>query len=712
MDTTHTVIDAITIEWTTIPWWITVLVCAAAVAWPVWHYRNTIPPVSGWKRWLLTCLRATALVLVILLLAGPVIHTRSTVTRQSDIAVLFDTSSSMSMPTDPERAASAISSLASLRNHLGNHGTFYDFNTGIHPLTSDTPDFSGTGTDISLALASVSSDPDVSGIVLLSDGRWNLGENPESIETAEGIPVHTITAGSADITGDIVIDGLSAPSIGRAGDSLHVEVTVSSQTAITGSVPVTINGPGGTVGTGQARFDQSSRSIVLFDIPLQRPGDMEFTAEVTPGDTVGDLTPENNRRTFDVHVLKRTFFVLLIANRPSADLAFLRRALEHDESLSPEVVIAGGVGDQDTSTVLSDLNRYDAVVVLDGGGMVMTEQFVSGKLKPWLSAGKGLWLLGSTIPKNPDLFSGMLPVTLTGGAMTAGETSIVRTDAGQPHPVTSSSPDGQLLWDNLPPVPSVFSVAERSPQSRVLAVSTAAASEKMPVPALISGTFGTGKVLVMPVSGIWRWKLMLEGTGRNETFYTSFVTGAVRWLTAETSISPLDVSTDKRTYLGGEEIKVTARPHDAVYNPVSGAEVVLVVDGNPATKTILRETAPAEYTGVLRGITTGDHTLSVTAFSNDVPLGEQVSDITVQAFSLEQLDMRPDFRLMSSLAEKTGGIALTAPDIGRLLPLLKPNEFTERREDRYPVRGRLPLLIFAIALLAIEWSIRKRLGML
>ncbi|MBA7589394.1 hypothetical protein ES708_31479 [subsurface metagenome] len=169
----------------------------------------------------------------------------------------------------------------------------------------------------------------------------------------------------------------------------------------------------------------------------------------------------------------------------------------------------------------------------------------------------------------------------------------------------------------------------------------------------------------------------MEGAGKSGEFFAGFITGMLRWLTTEIGTSPLVITTGTDSYLSGQEIAFEGRLFDNMFSPVSGAVISLNVDNDPALKVIFEETAPSVYTGMLRSIASGTHTYSAEAVVEGSRVAETGGEFTVEDFSL----IHPEF-------------------------------ISERKEEERHLYLSPVFPIIIISLLATEWIIRKRRGMI
>ncbi len=709
MANTATQIEKLKIDLMGLSFPVIILLMAAAVLFALWYYRNTVPPVWGWKKFVLVSLRTAALVLLLICLAEPVIKLLSTVTKKSLTAVLFDTSSSMDQIHDPQRKRDALDVLNTVRSHLGDEGVYFTFDTGFSDLGQREVDFIGSGTDMLNAIAQTGNQENVSSIILISDGRWNLGGDPSGSNLPDEIPVNTVTAGSDEAVNDAAINNISAAKIGHEGEYLPVEIVVSSTMEIPEPFPVEIIENNRIAASGTVSLAGRTMARVSFDIPLSGQGDHIFTALIKP---VDDVYTENNARDFNIHVVKSSFRILVAADKPSADLAFIRRAIGKETAFELEIIVDKGTAGDFKVPFPDDLAGYDAIVLLNWSGSALTPRKAE-TVNKWVSAGGGLWILGSSPPgAGADVISAILPVRFSNSAnLGSSQFNIELSETGRTHFIAYEAGGSESFWNILPPLSSILPVTKVSSNGSILANAVMSEGDRA-YPAIITGKHGSGKTLVMPLSGIWRWQLMMEGAGKGGSFYSHFIKGAVNWLTSETETSPLTVTTDKAVYLGGQEIRFEARLYDNVYSPVSGAEITLTIDNNPSSKIILNETLPAVYTGTLKGPEAGMHRYIAVAYLDGEHFAKSSETFMVENFSLEMLDPEPNPGLMGIISSRTGGISVSPSGIDSILTRIKPETITERYENIYNFHMNpiLPLLI--ILLLTIEWSIRKYRGMI
>jgi hypothetical protein len=679
---------------------------SAAYSW--WYYSKSVPPVTGFLRWVLFILRASSIALILICIASPVVETVLTAIKKTRVAVILDTSSSIKQPKDPSRMEDALRVFENLRSKLGNKAVLLGFDTSLKRLGDGAPAFDGIGTDMSTALSTALSMKYISSAVVISDGISNLGTDPLTLDNLREFPVNTVSLGKTGMIRDFSIGGISGSPLGRDGESLPVDISAVSPSGFSGNIKAEIIEKGKTAVSGKIDFHGTGASSTVFQLPLKGEGAHTFTVVIKPPDE--DYTG-NNSRTFSVKVLKSSYKILVSADKPSPDFAFIRRIIDSEKTFKPYYLVGGEINAGGKNTFPDNINDFDAAIFIDWGDTETTGKNID-RIKSRISSGMGAWFVGSSIPSgNIRTLAEILPLTYTGVNSPDSLYSIGLTETGQNHYVTSGDGSSASEWRSLPPLTSAAIVKETPGKGVVLATASPASGKSSPMPAIITGKYGKGKIVAMPVSGIWRWQLMLEGAGMDEGFYRGFVKGLANWLINENEETPLTVKTDYSSYLSGQEINLEARLFDSVYSPVSGAEIMVKTNAS-GIRTVLDESKPDIYTGKIGGLPPGEYSYIAAAFLKGKKYTETTGKILVENYSVEMVNTEPDNALLKKIAEVSGGINVSPSGIDSLTAVLSPKTITERLEKTWDFRMNPFFLAFIILLLAVEWGIRKNRGML
>ena len=175
----------------------------------------------------------------------------------------------------------------------------------------------------------------VAGIVLVSDGRSNAGEDPlraADAATRQGISVYLIAAGADEGPRNVRLAEIEANPVVFARDPMTLGIVVEArglrETEGTIYLEQRVNG-GDWQAVGDQRVALGEDGVLkrtTFRIVPRVVGDYEFRARV--GDAGPELTLDDNVATAAVKVVRQQIRVLLVAGAPSPEVQFLHNALD------------------------------------------------------------------------------------------------------------------------------------------------------------------------------------------------------------------------------------------------------------------------------------------------------------------------------------------------------------------------------------------------
>lgn len=384
--------------------WFLVVVGACAIGW--WSYRRlsgSQSAASRATRGALALLRAAAIVLVALLIAGPSLRLERIRIERDRLVVLVDRSQSLEIEDGP----AGRSRDAELRGILADAGTTLDliardkdidfagFAGGVFSLASDAGAGAGTDagagageerepsdaaatrpksvvprfgeakgdrTDLDGALRqslSRAAGRPVSGILLLSDGRSATPVSTETFRTLErdAIPVFAVPLGSGARVGDAAIISVAAPSRAFVRDRVPVEVRLD-RGGVEGALTVRLvdaeTGAELDVETVEDEVDAGGRDEASGDGAPSEPAaadetvvmlDMSATdagrrsMRVEIAPARPDLVRENNTRTVAVELVDRPIRVLYVEGSSRWEYRYLKNLLIREQDIESSVML-------------------------------------------------------------------------------------------------------------------------------------------------------------------------------------------------------------------------------------------------------------------------------------------------------------------------------------------------------------------------------------
>jgi hypothetical protein len=698
-------------------------------------------------------LRLAGLALLVYLLLQPsVIFTKSEEVKPN-VAILLDTSGSMSVVDDRRdkpRLDEAKKTLreAKLIEKLGEKAklSVYEFSTGISKLKADTVDelskAAGTGTSLGIAIAEARDEfhgEDVAGIILLSDGRDNTGSDPRKAAQElgeQGVPLYAVGFGQPkpkevkEKECDLSIVNVAHDKRIVVGHTSDVKVTVASKGFPARSVPVELVLDGEVLVTSAAALspERPEREVVM-SIKPKSPGQYVYTIRV-PVDPA-ESNKSNNEKPIPIYVTDPVSRVLYLEARPRWEAKFVSRVLlayknvEHTSVLrmAPGQVVIQGTKPAEAARIATmapaELQRLKAIIVGDvPRSFFKPEQLalVAGLVEQ----GGAVMLLAGKASFGEEGFGGtaleqVLPVQLLRQpSYVEGRFRVELTPEGRAHPAFQGV---QHTWANAPELISIVRVGAVRPGATVL-MKTADGSG---LPVVVAHRYGRGKAVVVLADCTWRWKLgMAEGTMKDD-LQTLFWRQLITWLMpeeqAEKEKRAVQLVADRLQYELNEQVTLTVTATNTEGKAVSDAKVVCHITA-PDDKLIERiagfqklagagDVQAEGYVATFVPHASGRYKIVATAQVEGTDLGRDQVTLLVGDTSVEMNETDPDHKLLEELASSSGGKYYEPVDAEKIADDLvvntKKNTWTDKRE----VWDKWWVFLAFLGVVSAEWVVRR-----
>jgi hypothetical protein len=497
------------------PWplWVIVLLVIPAVIGAVWLvYRRERKDVPAAARWTLAGIRAAILLLVITMLLGPILTLEIVKFRRAYLLVLVDDSLSMRRGDPPTRVEDQLA-LARVTNLWNREGlipddvkaelmklsradlvrkalenpqvgvltkledklnvAYFTFSNGVRSVDKKETLLANYGSASCLGTATAIGDSIrqaksmykglfVAGVVVISDGRNNLGLEPEAVAKElrqQYVPVFTVSAGIPQRMKDIAFLDPEAKQAVRANDLHQVKYTVRSEGFDGEEIDVTLHvyplkpedytkdwatldpqeldrllADPTTKVEGNRKYqlrEGSERSLDAMTWQPKTPGEYLVIARTPPKE--GERSATNNHVAVRLRVVDDKVRVLYVEHPPRWEYRFIKNALIRDPKILAHCLLTSAdegfpqEHSQDATDekfrapirefprTLEDLLVYDVIILGDvdpskiGGAETLTN------IKRFVTDFSGGLILISGVMYNPRSFRGtpldeLLPV--------------------------------------------------------------------------------------------------------------------------------------------------------------------------------------------------------------------------------------------------------------------------------------------------------------
>ncbi len=735
-----------------------VLLAVAAAVLVAWSWRSFDPRLALRSRLALTALRLAALSTALALLLQPTSSSRDVRAHPSRFAVLVDVSGSMSLGQSRSRLERARPILERAAPGLGGgddgqHLAWYSFADELMPAgdldAATRPATGSRGTDLLGALRALLADPGdepLVGVLLVSDGADTLlagGSDPALAAQALreiGLPINTLAITGGGRERDLSVSLAEADSFAFARSETPISVLVRGV-----GVPET----GIEVGLWNEGALMQRRTVdlvggegrVTFSFRPQRLGQQILTVSVPVPE--GDEVPENNTAHMGFEVIRDKLRVLHVAGRPSWDQRFLRDALRSWPRVdlvsfyvlrTPQQSETFGTSGLalipfPTESLFEEhLEEFDVVIFQDFDPAPVGVDRYLDALGEFVRGGGAFALVGGATgfasgAMARGALGAMLPVRLPDPATQPSRRVVDQpfrarpTDAGRRHPVLGLAADraaNDVLLDSLGRLDGMVRVAGMAPGGIALLEHPHLTADDGPAPLVAVREAGEGRTLAVATDSLWRWRFSEPLRGGTAEIFPEFWRRAMNWLVKDPDLDRLRVSVTPPEQEPERPVTIEVELSDEAYRPVPGAEISLTtlwqddagVERSDSARVRLdgqgryrREWLP-EGTGPHRVVAATDDDLSATG------------RFLVDAAHPELTRLDADEQLLSGIAAATGGRhSVESLDPERLARVDAPAREVLSRRD-VPLWDHPLALGLFFALLAAEWLLRRRAGML
>jgi hypothetical protein len=716
--------------------WLFLIAAVAVLAWTLWIYRRTNPVVSAAIRALLIAARILSLALILLVLFEAAFGLHYTFSRAPVLAVAIDNSASMAVRETSGLRSEMIQRvlhddfLKQLRKRF--ELKFFSL-TGqvqeVAPQNLDSLRYNGDVTNLAEGLETIKgelSEENLAGILLLSDGNYNQGGNPVRYAGEIGTPIYSIGIGSTEAMPDMAITDVEANAFAYVGEPTRINATIRSIGYFAERTSLMLREGNGAISTQMVNTPQSPAEIqVAFEYVPKSQSRQKLVLDLATRDN--EQTPENNRRTVYLDVLKSHLKILLIAGGISPDISFLRRHLAASERYEVHAVIEKNNGGfyslPSSSTVLEKLDDIDIFVLFDFPTLItdpailsrLAEAIQTKSIPVLFIPGKDL------VPTKLAKLEQFLPVSAKYQNINETQVFPLLSPAGQDNPITRIAGETEPIssaWAQLPPVyvSNVFNPPW--PNSEVLAYAipagTAASGnkEERKWPLLLLRSNGRQKSAAILAYGLWRWDLMMWGIDSTYELYPRLIGNVTRWLESVRSDELVRIDIGKTSFHYGEPVEIKVELFDDKHHPVNNAEVTFRVKQQSGEGELLaNQSGEGQYTLALHPEQSGDYEIRAIAREGDRKIGEAEALFSVGEYSKELIDTRMQETLLRGVSSASGGIYASADSLFILARDIAGDEqkITSARETEL---WNNPFILAAIILfLTLEWFLRKRKGM-
>ncbi|KQS41982.1 hypothetical protein [Pedobacter sp. Leaf194] len=539
----------------------------------------------------------------------------------------------------------------------------------------------------------------VGAVVLATDGIFNHGGNPLYNINQINAPVYSIALGDSVPKRDVLISNVNYNDIVYLDDDFTVEVQVQAFQSDKENTALTISKNGAKVGQQNITINGNS---FLKTIPVKlhanKIGVQKYSVQL--GTVPNEITTKNNSQTFYVEVIDGRQKVLLAAAAPHPDLGVLREAITLNKHYEAKLALADELNAIDPS-------KFDLIVLYQ---LPDVQNLSASFLQRVKTLKKPVWyILGAQ--SNVNAFNQLQNQV----NLSSANGSIQEVYPAFANNFTSFklSEENKKQVSTFDPLLMPFGrLTLNASASIIFNQRIGKVSTQQP---LLFFTSENGlKAGYLMGEGLWRWKLSVAENETEQSSLNNLIANTVQYLSVKDDKRRFKVFASKSAFDENENIQFNATLYNESYQPVNQPEVSLQVksDAGKIFNYVFSRTENAYQ------LDAGPMPAGNYSYLANTSLGGQkfsaAGSFYVNALIAEYQQTTANHQLLNTISKQSNGKLFMPADLLKIADEILKNEniktisYEDRKYD--DLINFKWLFAFIVALLSIEWFLRKRNG--
>ncbi|MDP2385450.1 MAG: hypothetical protein Q8M29_03700 [Bacteroidota bacterium] len=570
---------------------------------------------------------------------------------------------------------------------------FYRFDSKTE--LNDTINFKGKETDYSSLFNEIENNytnRNVGALILASDGLYNKGSNPVYGAEKLKFPVYTIALGDTTTLKDALVKKVDHNDVAYLGNKFPVEITVDARKLQGKESVLTVSKQGKKVGEQRVVFNTTDfTKTISFLLDADKPGVQKFLVSLAP--VAEEQNKLNNSQPFVIEVIDNREKIAIISGAPHPDVAAIKESIEENQNYEVETFLAAEFN--------SSVKPYSLVIL----NQLQINSAAGTKIMNDLTANNTSYFLVSAY--GGDKIPG---VNVQAMNMKYNDAEAI---VNKSFSLFTVSDEFKKYAKEFPAVKSIlgnYSIAN----SATIFMTQRIGVVETENPLLLFNTNGEQKSGVFLGDGLWRWKLRDFADHENHDLFNELVSKIVQYLSVKADKSFFRVKT-RKVINENEEVELEAEVYNNSYELITEPEVTIVITNESDKK--------FNYTFSKTGLgyrlnvgilPPGEYSYKATT-NNGTKAQEQRGFFTVKEIVAEKINAVADHKLLQQLSTKSNGKFFYANQLTQLKDLLANNEniktITYSHKDVKDLIDIKTIFFILLALLSLEWFIRKRNGL-
>jgi hypothetical protein len=561
--------------------------------------------------------------------------------------------------------------------------------------------FNEQSTDISSALELVMTtleSDNLGGIILASDGIYNKGASPLSVNYPYKGAIYTIGIGDTNVQKDALVARVFANKVVYLGDQFAIRSDIAAYACKGSQVTVTVFSHNSNrvissqnVQVSDERYSKSIETI----LDAKSAGVQHFT--ITVSKVEGEQNLANNTQEVYVEVIDSKENVLIIANAPHPDVFAIRDALSKNKNYKIDVMTADKVN--------AKIGDYNLIILHNLPSVKYNANSLIDQAK---KIGISIWYITGSQTAMAAFNQDQDALQITSRGLSANDAQGVLNPNFSYFTVNAAN-----NISSLPPLSVPFGDYKIGPNTQVLMYQKLGGVTTQ-YPLFLVQQHVNGRVGVLTGEGIWRWRLYDYNQHNNHTLVDDYLLKTAQYLSVKHDKKQFRTSIAKTVYTESEPITFDAELYNENYELINTPDVNLVIldSANKKYQFTMNKNGNS-YSLNIGNLGVGKYSYATSTSFNGQSY-TATGNLIVVAQNIEEVNTTADFGLLNQLAKNYGGEFIYPSQIASLKEKIKRNAsiktILRSTVNINPLIDWKWLFALVIALLSIEWFVRKRSG--
>lgn len=671
------------------------------------YFKNRDVEYDKRAQWIMPILRGLSVALIAFLLLAPMLKHAVKEVDKPLLVVAVDNSESMVLTKDSNYYRNGFQQ--DINKLLTDFGDQYDIKTYLVgdnndlkengkalkvPFDGKTSNLSGIFDEIDNLYAN----QNIGAMVLVSDGIFNTGSNPQYAAEKAKFPVYAVAAGDTNVQTDLLIADILHNKQTYLGNYFPVEIKVSA-THLSGknadlkvfkgdeeiyAKPISIR--------GNQHFE-----TVKFTVEAKQKGMQKYRVELTELD--GEVTYKNNATTFYIEVVDQREKIAIVYNFPHPDVGAIRSALLTSDKYDVEVCSADEFN--------KNVNDYSLFIL----HQLPAKSHAAGALINNINQSRvsALYILGeqSDLSAFNQMNNGFsVNASNQGGRALYNESMPY---FNENFLTFTFSDEARQMLKSYPPLTTFFGTYQTAVGANVFMyqkINNVASTYP-----LVS-FYQTSRVRVGVIAGtnIWRWRMQNYLNAQNFDGFDEIINKIALYLSVKGDQSLFRVHANE-LYSENMPVEISAEVYNESYELINTPDVRFkLTDSQGKEYTSQFSKQNNAYSLNLGKLPVGDYTWEATTTVGKTSYTKS-GHFSVQEILLESMNLVANHDMMRSLANSSNGKYFTINQLKQVSKAIKANEniksLVTYHKKYSPFLDSWIYLLLIVLLLGIEWFMRK-----